>query len=100
MKIIKLTIIILCTFILGVIAGHRLREYQYQFQNIQIEEDLFNNWDEYMSKNIMQGKDLPYYQKTKNEIMKMLPKPDYDYIYRITKNDSTYKKDMWLSRDW
>jgi len=55
MKIIKLTIIILCTFILGVIAGHRLREYQYQFQNIQIEEDLFNNWDEYMSKNIMQG---------------------------------------------
>lgn len=100
MKIIKLTIIILCTFILGVIAGHRLREYQYQFQNTQIEEDLFNNWDEYMSKNIMQGKDLPYYQKTKNEIMKMLPKPDYDYIYRITKNDSTYQKDMWLRRYW
>ena len=53
-----------------------------------------------MSKNIMQGKDLPYYQKTKNEIMKMLPKPDYDYIYRITKNDSTYQKDMWLRRYW
>lgn len=98
MKKIKLVIIITISFVLGVMLGIKYKEYDMLYGY-----DPEEHWAELereIKKNYADGDELPYYKKTKDEVMKMLPKPDIDVVGKMTKDDSTFQNDMWLHHYW
>lgn len=92
-KVTLAAIIAIISFIGGIVFT---RTYQYyMFEKPLLEQETDDIWI-----NIKQGEELPYYTKTKDEVMKMLPKPDIDAVYTIRKNDSIYQNEVWLRRYW
>lgn len=91
-KITFTAIIVVMSFIGGIIFT---RTYQYyKFDRPLLQEETA----EY-SKYILLGSDLPYYKKTKKEILEILPKPDFDDTIKIV-NDSIFAFSKWYRDYW
>ena len=74
-KVTFVVFIAIVSFIGGIVFTRTYQYYRFEKPLLQQESDI----------NIKQGEELPYYTKTKDEVMKMLPKPDIDAVYTIKK---------------
>lgn len=97
MKKVNLVIIIMISFVLGLVFGIKYKKYDMLYGYdpeehwVEIEQDLKRNYAD--------NDELPYYNKTKEEVLKMLHEPDFDDTIKIV-NDSIFAFHKWYSDYW